>query len=74
MDAANNGMMDAANEVDDLQRGIQLAFAVPETHVASAIGYLARQTGRPTTISPKTYPQCSTRWRRRRAGRCARIC
>lgn len=24
----------------DLRRGIQLAFAVPETHVASAIGYL----------------------------------
>ncbi len=40
MDAANNGIIDAANEVDDLQRGIQLAFAVPETHVASAIGYL----------------------------------
>lgn len=33
-------MIRAANEVDDLQRGIQLAFAVPETHVASAIGYL----------------------------------
>ena len=30
----------AANDMDDLQRGIQLAFAVPETHVASAIGYL----------------------------------
>jgi len=40
MDAANNGVIDATNEVDDLQRGIQLAFAVPETHVASAIGYL----------------------------------
>ena len=25
---------------NDLQRGIQLAFAVPETHIASAIGYL----------------------------------
>jgi hypothetical protein len=35
-----DGMIRAANEVDDLQRGIQLAFAVPETHVASAIGYL----------------------------------
>ncbi len=34
-------MIRARNEVDDLQRGIQLAFAVPETHVASAIGYLA---------------------------------
>lgn len=33
-------MIRAANEVDDLQRSIQLAFAVPETHVASAIGYL----------------------------------
>ncbi len=33
-------MIRAANEIDDLQRGIQLAFAVPETHVASAIGYL----------------------------------
>lgn len=29
-----------ADPVDDLQRGIQLAFAVPETHVASAIAYL----------------------------------
>jgi hypothetical protein len=34
------GMITAANDVDDLQRGIQLAFAVPESHVASAIGYL----------------------------------
>jgi hypothetical protein len=25
---------------EDLQRGIQIAFAVPETHVASAIVYL----------------------------------
>ena len=33
-------MIRAANDIDDLQRGIQLAFAVPETHVASAIGYL----------------------------------
>ena len=33
-------MMRAANEIDDLQLGIQLAFAVPESHVASAIGYL----------------------------------
>ncbi len=33
-------MMRAANDIEDLQRGIQLAFAVPETHVASAIGYL----------------------------------
>src|SRR4051812_19982861 len=33
-------MIPAANDEDDLQRGIQLAFAVPETHVASAIGYL----------------------------------
>ena len=33
-------MIRAANEVDDIQRSIQLAFAVPETHVASAIGYL----------------------------------
>ena len=32
--------MGAANDMGDLQRGIQLAFAVPETHVASAIGYL----------------------------------
>jgi hypothetical protein len=39
MDAAND-IVEAANDVDDLQRGIQLAFAVPETHVASAIGYL----------------------------------
>jgi hypothetical protein len=30
----------SAISVDDLQRGIQLAFAVPETHVASAIVYL----------------------------------
>ena len=30
----------AANDIDDLQRSIQLAFAVPESHVASAIGYL----------------------------------
>ena len=29
-----------ANTMEDLQRGIQLAFAVPETHVASAIVYL----------------------------------
>jgi hypothetical protein len=35
-----HGIIRAANESDDLQRGIQLAFAVPETHVASAIGYL----------------------------------
>lgn len=33
-------MIRAASDIDDLQRGIQLAFAVPETHVASAIGYL----------------------------------
>ena len=33
-------LMRAATDIDDLQRGIQLAFAVPETHVASAIGYL----------------------------------
>jgi hypothetical protein len=33
-------MTRAANDTDDLQRGIQLAFAVPETHVATAIGYL----------------------------------
>ena len=32
--------MHAASNIEDLQRGIQLAFAVPETHVASAIGYL----------------------------------
>lgn len=32
--------MRAPDNIDDLQRGIQLAFAVPETHVASAIGYL----------------------------------
>jgi hypothetical protein len=30
----------AANSIEDLQRGIQIAFAVPETHVASAIVYL----------------------------------
>ena len=34
------GMTRAAHFTDDLQRGIRLAFAVPETHVASAIGYL----------------------------------
>ena len=28
------------NATEDLQRGIQIAFAVPETHVASAIVYL----------------------------------
>lgn len=28
------------NDVDDLQRAIQFAFAVPETHIATAIGYL----------------------------------
>jgi hypothetical protein len=28
------------NSIADLQRGIRLAFAVPETHVANAIGYL----------------------------------
>lgn len=33
-------MIRAANDIDDLQRSIQLAFAVPETHVASAIVYL----------------------------------
>ena len=33
-------MIRAANEGDDLLRSVQLAFAVPETHVASAIGYL----------------------------------
>ena len=33
-------MAGPANSIEDLQRGIQLAFAVPETHVASAIGYL----------------------------------
>lgn len=33
-------MIRAANDIDDLQRSIQLAFAVPESHVASAIGYL----------------------------------
>ena len=33
-------MTAAANSIEDLQRGIRLAFAVPETHVASAIGYL----------------------------------
>ena len=38
--ARAGGMIRAANDMDDLQRGIQLAFAVPETHVASAIGYL----------------------------------
>jgi hypothetical protein len=38
--AVASGMSPAANDYDDLQRGIQLAFAVPETHVASAIGYL----------------------------------
>jgi len=32
--------MRAATDIDDLQRGIRLAFSVPETHVASAIGYL----------------------------------
>ena len=32
--------MRVVNDIEDLQRGIQLAFAVPETHVASAIGYL----------------------------------
>ena len=30
----------AVNSIEDLQRGIQIAFAVPETHVASAIVYL----------------------------------
>ncbi|MEO7729212.1 MAG: hypothetical protein ABIS45_18325 [Burkholderiales bacterium] len=33
-------MKTAVESCVDLQRGIQLAFAVPETHVASAIGYL----------------------------------
>lgn len=33
-------MMRAADDIADLQRGIQLAFAVPESHVATAIGYL----------------------------------
>ena len=33
-------MMRTAKQMDDLQRGIQLAFAVPESHVANAIGYL----------------------------------
>jgi hypothetical protein len=33
-------MARAANSIEDLQRGIQIAFAVPETHVANAIGYL----------------------------------
>ena len=35
-------MTAAASSIDDLQRGIRLAFAVPETHVASALGYLMR--------------------------------
>lgn len=30
----------AGHSIEDLQRGIKLAFEVPETHVASAIGYL----------------------------------
>jgi len=38
--AVVDDMTFAANDMDDLQRGIQLAFAVPESHVASAIGYL----------------------------------
>ena len=29
--------------IADLQRGIKLAFEVPETHVANAIGYLLGQ-------------------------------
>jgi hypothetical protein len=29
--------------IEDLQRGIKLAFEVPETHVANAIGYLLGQ-------------------------------
>lgn len=33
-------MTAAAYSVADLQRGIQLAFAVPQTHVASALGYV----------------------------------
>jgi hypothetical protein len=33
-------MVTNANTVEDLQRGIQIAFSVPETHVASAIVYL----------------------------------
>ncbi len=33
-------MKTAVDSLADLQRGIQLAFAVPETHVASAISYL----------------------------------
>ena len=33
-------MTRAAHFTGDLQRGIRLAFAVPETHVAIAIGYL----------------------------------
>jgi hypothetical protein len=33
-------MTGKAESIADQQRGIQLAFAVPETHVASAIGYL----------------------------------
>ena len=32
-----------AGSIEDRQRGIALAFAVPETHVASAIGYLLGQ-------------------------------
>ena len=37
---ARTHIIRAANDIDDLQRSIQLAFAVPETNVASAIGYL----------------------------------
>jgi hypothetical protein len=33
-------MARAARSIEDLQRCIQVAFAVPETHVASAIVYL----------------------------------
>ena len=33
----------ARYSIDDLQRGIKFAFGVPETHVASALGYLLGQ-------------------------------
>jgi hypothetical protein len=33
-------MARTANSIEDLQRGIRIAFAVPETHVANALGYL----------------------------------
>jgi hypothetical protein len=44
-------MIKAPNRIDDLQRGIQLAFAVPETHVASAIGYLVGEGPAATNFS-----------------------